>query len=137
MKYIDRVQIGRFEIDVEPDVKGQLMKHMAQTHQSVSESTADYFDRYRRHVYVTPKSFLSFLQDYQTTYRAKHEAVHVLAKSIEVGLEKLVQATSDVDIMKVELKEKEKGLVVAQEKSAVLLNDITASTARAERCSWA
>ena len=60
-------------------------------------------------MYVTPKSYLSFLQDYQTTYRAKHEAVNQLASSIIVGLEKLVQASSDVDVMKVELKEKEKG----------------------------
>ena len=58
---------------------------------------------------MTPKSYLSFLQDYQTTYRAKHEAVNQLASSIIVGLEKLVQASSDVDVMKVELKEKEKG----------------------------
>ena len=35
--------------------------------------------------------------------------------------------------MKIELKEKEKTLVVAQEKSAVLLQEITASTAKAEK----
>ena len=109
LEEVAQSEIGKFEIDVEPEVKAQLIKHMAQTHQTVSDSTADYFDRYRRHVYVTPKSYLSFLQDYQTTYAAKHAAVNHLASSIIVGLDKLVQASSDVDVMKIELKEKEKG----------------------------
>ena len=133
LEEVARSEIGKFEIDVEPEVKAQLIRHMAQTHQTVSDSTADYFDRYRRHVYVTPKSYLSFLSDYQTTYAAKHAAVNQLASSIIVGLEKLVQATSDVDVMKVELKQKEKGLDVAKEKSGVLLQEITASTAKAEK----
>jgi hypothetical protein len=57
--------------------------------------------------------------------------VSLLANNINVGLDKLIQATKDVDLMKIELKEKEKGLLVAQEKSAALLHEITASTAKA------
>ena len=45
----------------------------------------------------------------------------------------LAQATEDVDIMKVELKKKGIVLLDAQQKSALLLQDITASTARAEK----
>ena len=50
-----------------------------------------------------------------------------------MGLEKLGQATKDVDGMKIELKEKFRTLAVAQDKSAALLKEITASTSRAEK----
>ena len=63
----------------------------------------------------------------------KLDQISVLADSINVGLEKLLEAGADVEKMKIELKDKEKTLVVAQEKSAVLLQEITASTAKAEK----
>jgi len=82
---------------------------------------------------VTPRTYLAFLTAYLATYRDKREGVSLLANNINVGLDKLIQATKDVDLMKIELKEKEKGLLVAQEKSAALLHEITASTAKAEK----
>ena len=35
----------------------------------------EYFHKMRRHVYQTPKSFLSFLSDYQTMYSDKLERI--------------------------------------------------------------
>ena len=52
--------------------------------------------RYRRNVYVTPKSFLSFLTAYSETYVRKKDELAELASSINTGLEKLAQATEDV-----------------------------------------
>ena len=114
-------------------IKEKLIEHVAQVHVSVSEGTFTYFERYRRHVYVTPRSYLSFLTAYTKTYASKKKAVAVLAASIHVGLEKLGQAAVDVDSMKLELKDKVRWLAAAQDKSATLLHEITASTARAEK----
>ena len=118
---------------VGPETKDALIRHVAQTHLSVSDGIAEYFERYRRNVYVTPKSFLSFLTAYAETYCQKRDALATLASALGTGLEKLQQATRDVDVMKIELKEKEKTLFVAQEKSGVLLQEITASTTKAEK----
>ena len=59
----------------EPHVKTQLVRHVAQTHQSVSDGIVTYFERYRRNVYVTPKSFLSFLTAYMETYVKKKDGL--------------------------------------------------------------
>ena len=111
--------------------KERLISHVAATHTAVSAGIGEYFERYRRNVYVTPRSFLSFLSAYLETYNRKQEGVANLASNINLGLEKLAQATEDVDLMKVELKEKEVVLVKAQAKSELMLKDITASTAKA------
>merc|ERR1719407_195907 len=88
----------------------------------------DYFERYRRNTYVTPKSYLGFIEEYK-----KVDGVQVLADSINTGLEKLREAAADVEKIKIEVREKEKTLIVAQEKGAVMLQEITASTAKAEK----
>ena len=129
--------LGSFELRGEAKAaeatRGALVSHMGKVHAMVSESTLEFFERYRRHVYVTPRSYLSFIQAYRQVYAEKVGVVEGLASKINTGLAKLEQAREDVGLMQVELKGKEKTLVVAQEKSAVLLGEITASTAKAEK----
>ena len=126
--------IGKFkELKGDADVRTKVIKHMAYVHSRMATCCEDYFERYRRNVYVTPKSYLGFIEEYQKVYVKKLEQISVLADSINVGLDKLLEAGADVEKMKIELKDKEKTLVVAQEKSAVLLQEITASTAKAEK----
>jgi dynein heavy chain len=117
----------------EAGVKDKLISHMAFVHDAMSRSTVEYFESYRRNVYVTPKSYLGFIDEYKKVYVQKLDHIEGLAENINTGLSKLLDAAKDVEKMKIELKEKEKTLVVAQEKSAILLQDITASTAKAEK----
>ena len=70
---------------------------------------------------------------YRETYVKKVSHVEELATSINNGLLKLEQASADVDVMKVELREKEKVLAVAVAQSGHMLQEITTSTARAEK----
>ena len=42
-----------------------MMVHMGTVHKMVVESCSEYYTKMRRNVYQTPKSFLSFLQDYK------------------------------------------------------------------------
>merc|ERR1719359_1256743 len=44
-----------------PDGKTELEKFMGAAHSMVNEVCAEYFTRMRRQVYVTPKSYLSFV----------------------------------------------------------------------------
>ena len=93
----------------------------------------DYFNQYRRNVYVTPKSYLSFLRSYQEVYTDKHSGIKVLADKINNGLTKLLEAQEDVSKMKHELAASEVVLAEATRKSAELLKEITANTAVAEK----
>ena len=126
--------IGGFDrLQGEKGVRQKVIAHMAAVHNGMTDACADYFEKYRRNVYVTPKSYLGFIDEYKKVYVQKLEGVELLANNINTGLEKLLEAAQDVEKMKGELREKEKTLVVAQEKSAVLLQEITASTAKAEK----
>ena len=73
------------------ETKDALIAHVAATHTAVSVGIVEYFERYRRNVYVTPRAFLSFLTTYLETYGQKRDGVAQLASSINIGLEKLAQ----------------------------------------------
>jgi dynein heavy chain len=61
----------------------------------------------RRHVYVTPKSYLSFIDLYKVVYRKKYDGIDVEESNIVSGLSKLKEATEGVEILKIDLKKEE------------------------------
>jgi dynein heavy chain len=60
----------------------------------------------RRHVYVTPKSYLSFIDLYKVVYRKKYDGIDVEESNIVSGLSKLKEATEGVEILKIDLKKR-------------------------------
>ncbi len=125
--------IGEFQMETTAETKSNLIKHMGVVHRLIGDSTTEYFQTFRRYVYTTPKSYLSFINNYKTEYKKQHGHVHSLADQINVGLRKLAEAESDIAKMKIELQSKEKVLAEAQRVSNELLKEITASTAKAEK----
>ena len=58
-------------------------------------------DECRRHVYVTPKSYMSFLDGFRSLYSSKLAETRELAGAINNGLQKMNGAKIDVNRMKV------------------------------------
>eukprot|EP00961_Rhodomonas_salina_P080828 1087070-Rhodomonas_salina.1 len=106
---------------------------MAKVHSLVGAATTEYFQSFRRHVYVTPKSYLSFLKTYCLVYNQQYSGIKELADKINNGLVKLDEAAKDVEVMKGELAQTELVLAEKAVQSAALLKEITASTATAEK----
>ena len=125
--------LGRFEIDASDKVKKEIVQHCAFVHQRVTAACDEYFSKYRRQVYVTPKSYLTFIEEYQNLYKTKYSLYNELRSNLKVGLDKLLEAGEDVAKMKEELKIKEKDLEEAQRVSKALLVEIQTSTAKAEK----
>lgn len=73
------------------------------------------FHRFRRQTHVTPKTYLSFLDNYKVLYTEKHDGIAVLAHRMKTGLTKLVEAQASVDVLRKELEVKEKEIAVATE----------------------
>jgi dynein heavy chain len=101
LKNVSEKFIVDFPMTTSEKTKRALMSHMANVHSLVQVTTVEYFDKYRRNVYVTPKSYLSFLKSYQELYTQKHSGIKVLADKINNGLTKLLEAQDDVSKMKV------------------------------------
>jgi len=117
--------IAQFPIVCPGEVKGQLIEIMGNIHDQVADTCTNYFERFRRQVNVTPKSFLSFLAGYKSIYREKRKHYEMLSKRMDSGLLKLQDAGSQVAVLSKELEIMEKNLAIASAEADLVLADVT------------
>ncbi|CAN0142261.1 unnamed protein product, partial [Pylaiella littoralis] len=125
--------ISNAPIECSAEVRKELVTHMGMVHRMVVESCSDYFVQMRRRVYQTPRSFLSFLGSYKDLYLTKKEEVDVKSKRVVVGLDKLKKGASDVELMKVQLKEEEIKLKEADLATTKMLSKLEVSSMAAKK----
>jgi dynein heavy chain len=85
-----------FKVEADSKVEKQLVRHIATVHNLVTEACDEYFQKFRRNVYVTPKSYLSYIKSYKLVYKQKLEAIQQQQRNVETGLKKLKEAEIDV-----------------------------------------
>lgn len=99
----------------------------------VTEVCDLYFQRMRRYVYVTPKSYLSFIDSYKQVYRVKYDELNIEEKNIRNGLSKLAEAAQGVEELKVDLKKEDEKLKIASEKTDILLKELEVENQKAKK----
>jgi len=124
--------LNSFKIDNPQSVKDQLIIHMGKVHQLVTEVCGIYYQQMRRYVYVTPKSYLSFIAMYQDVYVKKYKGIDVEEQNINNGLEKLAEATRGIDELKIALKKEDATLKVAADQTAALLSELEIENKKAD-----
>uniref|UniRef100_A0A3Q3DQS3 Dynein heavy chain coiled coil stalk domain-containing protein n=1 Tax=Hippocampus comes TaxID=109280 RepID=A0A3Q3DQS3_HIPCM len=120
--------LSEFPIVCTPEVKASMVTTMGVYHRKVSETCESYFERFRRRTHVTPKSYLSFINGYKTLYHQNHEHINTLAQRMNVGLNKLMEASVSVAKLSKELEVSEKELVVASAKADKVLAEVMVRT---------
>ncbi|KAK8898529.1 Dynein heavy chain 5, axonemal [Tritrichomonas musculus] len=115
------------------DLKERLAECFADVHECVHEGTEEYFSRFRRRTYVTPKSYLSFLSSFKSLYNKQLTKIQGDASRMKEGLEKIREAKDQVAVMKGALVEQENQLHVAQQKAEQLLEGLTVKRNEAEQ----
>eukprot|EP00397_Hematodinium_sp_SG-2012_P000031 GEMP01000031.1.p1 GENE.GEMP01000031.1~~GEMP01000031.1.p1 ORF type:complete len:4639 (+),score=1050.01 GEMP01000031.1:391-14307(+) len=130
---VSRAFLKDFEIDTERDTRERLYQLMGNLQFMTNEVCTMYFARMRKHVYVTPRSFLCLIDFYVTLYKVKYDDVNVQERAVKMGLEKLAEASEDVEKMKVELREQEIILKVEEEKTNKLLVKVQSEKGKAEK----
>jgi dynein heavy chain len=122
------------QLDMETDDKTKegLRDLMAAIHVMMLEKSEEYLARYRREVYSTPKSYLSFIASYTRVYQEKHGEVKSAAEKIQSGLSKLQKAADDVRKLKTELQDMEVVLGQKRRETDALVKEIEVQSAEAE-----
>ena len=124
--------LASFKMDCTKEVKAELERHMGKCHDLVTEVCEVYFQRMRRHVYVTPKSYLSFIDLYKDVYRKKYDGIDVEESNIVSGLSKLKEASEGVEVLKIDLKKEEVHLKEAQEEVEKVLKELEVENRKAK-----
>nr|XP_012602340.2 dynein heavy chain 8, axonemal [Microcebus murinus] len=119
--------LSGYNIVCSNDIKRQVVETMGLFHDMVSESCESYFQRYRRRAHVTPKSYLSFINGYKNIYAEKVKYINEQAERMNIGLDKLMEASESVAKLSQELAVKEKELAVASVKADEVLAEVTVS----------
>ncbi|KAI4568749.1 hypothetical protein MJG53_014367 [Ovis ammon polii x Ovis aries] len=106
-----------------------LVEHVVLVHESVGEFSKQFLQKLRRCNYVTPKNYLDFINTYSKLLDEKTQYNIAQCKRLEGGLDKLKEATIQLDELNQKLAEQK---IVLAEKSAAceaLLEEIATNTA--------
>merc|ERR1711871_1831863 len=130
---LSKAFIQDFPIECTPEVKEGLMTHMGMVHSMVTDVCEEYFVKMRRRVFQTPKSYLSFIQNFTQLYESKLGILKIKESRINLGLSKLIQGAQDVEDMKKVLAEEQVKLDVATKETNKMLQSLEVSSAEAKR----
>uniref|UniRef100_A0A663DRU1 Dynein axonemal heavy chain 5 n=1 Tax=Aquila chrysaetos chrysaetos TaxID=223781 RepID=A0A663DRU1_AQUCH len=122
-----------YHIECTDEVKQSVVNTMGTFQDIVAEKCVEYFERYRRRTFVTPKSYLSFIGGYKAIYKEKFANVGSLSERMRTGLAKLMEAEVSVNQLSKELVMKEKDLAVASKKADEVLLEVTMKAQAAEK----
>ncbi|KAL2306085.1 hypothetical protein Nmel_003990 [Mimus melanotis] len=125
--------LSEFNMVCAPAVKTEIVQTMGVFHDIVSESCENYFQRYRRRAYVTPKSYLSFINGYKEVYTEKLRSINEQAERMQTGLSKLMEASESVAKLSKDLAIKEKELAVTSAKADKVLEEVKKSAEAATK----
>merc|ERR1719261_1994576 len=120
-------------MDATEEHKNNFYALMGSMQAIVSEECAIYYQRMRKHVYVTPKSYLCLIDFYKQFYKVKYDEINVQEKSVNMGLLKLKEASEQVNQMKIQLAEQGVVLKAREQQTNILLNKVTAEKAKADK----
>ncbi|XP_055923365.1 dynein axonemal heavy chain 5 isoform X2 [Eupeodes corollae] len=124
--------LNDFEIECTPAVKKELVTALGSIQDVVSETSVEYFQRFRRATHVTPKSYLNFIAGYKNIYQQKQKELGDGVEKMDTGLEKLKEASASVEILKKDLAVMEQELVEASKKAESVLVEVTERAMQAE-----
>ncbi|XP_062814743.1 dynein axonemal heavy chain 10 isoform X2 [Anolis carolinensis] len=128
--------VAKFFLGINPLIPLENMdavvEHIVMVHGSVGLYSKKFLQKLRRANYVTPKNFLDFINTYSKLLQEKNQFILAQCKRLEGGLDKLKEATIQLDELNLRLAEQK---VVLAEKTAAceaLLQEIATNTAIAE-----
>ena len=114
------------KLELREDLESSVVSVLQETHILMERMCEKYARIYLKHTYVTPKMYLDFVNQYTKLYQANLIQIEEDITSLKGGLEKLLNASESVRLMKIELAAKEEKLVTAQTECDAQLKEVRA-----------
>ncbi|GIY35616.1 dynein beta chain, ciliary [Caerostris darwini] len=92
---------------LQPELRPSVADFVAFSYRSVNEMSKLYLRKERRSVETTPKSFLQHIKTYKLLMQKRHTFLRDNIGRLEAGLQRLVDTSKQVDILKEQLAEQE------------------------------
>lgn len=89
--------LSEYKLSCTDEVKTELIEVMGDVQDNVSDACFNYYNRFRRQCYVTPRSYLCYIEAYKSIYQQELENIQILAFRMSNGLNKLIDAAAQVD----------------------------------------
>ena len=112
------------DVDLELEQRRKIGKACVQLQHGALALSEEYLERQRRHVYVTPTSYLELLKTYRALLTAEREKTLRLSSGYSRGVETLLSTAEVVRHMQQELGEKQPRLEEMTEEADVLMQQI-------------
>lgn len=116
--------LAQYPMECTDNARDEVIKAMSFIHQNVSETCDEYYGRFRRQIFVTPKTLLTHLDSYKEMYVEKIQNIQMLSKRMESGLIKLDEGAAAVKLLQAELMEQNKKMLVASDQAALVYADV-------------
>lgn len=119
-------------VDLPEQFAEKINVHVVHTHCSAIALNEKFKSQLKRHNYVTPKHYLDFIAAYEAMLKTQRASIETSIKRLRGGLDKLIQASTEVDAMRTKLNDAQ--IVVTQQAKEcdALLDRITKRTAEVE-----
>lgn len=103
---VGRGQLMDYEEELQIEAKTATIVEMCKNiHKSVEKISEGFLTELRRHNYVTPTSYLELLTMFRQIMQLKKKEVENSIKRLQSGLNKLIEANTQVEEMRIVLKD--------------------------------
>eukprot|EP00736_Rhodelphis_marinus_P009344 Rmarinus@m.3249 len=120
------------EEDLPEECRQSIVNHVVLVHQTVMQMSIDFEEKLRRYNYVTPKFYLDIIQNYTKLLKSQRTKIGDMSSRLEGGLQKLIQAGEEVEVMKVSLTDAKKVVDIKTKEVDELLKVISENKETAE-----
>eukprot|EP01022_Parablepharisma_sp_SALTPOND_P000876 TRINITY_DN105183_c0_g1_i1.p1 TRINITY_DN105183_c0_g1~~TRINITY_DN105183_c0_g1_i1.p1 ORF type:complete len:4616 (+),score=767.18 TRINITY_DN105183_c0_g1_i1:15469-29316(+) len=114
-----------FKIDCPPAVVNNLSAHAAALHVGMQEECKKYYERMKRYVYITPRTYLSFINNFGQEYARRILQQHEYESKVKVGVDKMEEAAVGLEKIKQEANKEIMKQNEAKENVEKLLKELT------------
>ncbi|XP_030655837.1 dynein heavy chain 3, axonemal [Nomascus leucogenys] len=120
------------DVELDDNIRIEVVSMCKYFQESVKKLSFDYYNKLRRHNYVTPTSYLELILTFKTLLNSKRQEVAMMRNRYLTGLQKLDFAASQVAVMQRELTALQPQLILTSEETAKMMVKIEVETREAD-----